>query len=140
MAATVGEHVHLVAGADGDRWDFAGDLANRLAVGKLVAGGEVMPARPQEVGYGLGVIGAAAQPEGNVAAEHATEAHSWQPGEEAAAAAGPRRAAGQRRPVQADGETGGQRVDHADPHLLLVLFRPVDSPAAMAGAEAVSPN
>jgi hypothetical protein len=90
-----------------------------------------MPARPQEVGYGLGVIGAAGQPEGNLAAEHATEAHSWQPGE--AAAAGPRRAGGQRRPVQADGETVGQRVDHADPHLLLVLFRPVDRPGSDGG-------
>jgi hypothetical protein len=33
VAATVGEHMHLVAGADGDRWDFAGDLATGLLSG-----------------------------------------------------------------------------------------------------------
>jgi len=37
VAAALGERVHLAAGAHGDDRQLADDLADRLAVGKLVA-------------------------------------------------------------------------------------------------------
>src|SRR5436190_10073740 len=48
MAAAVGENVYVIAGADGDYRDLAHDLADRLALGKLVPGRQVMPAWLQD--------------------------------------------------------------------------------------------
>jgi hypothetical protein len=52
VAAAVGENVYLAAGADGDNAHFANHLADRLAVGKVVPGCQVMPARLHDVGMG----------------------------------------------------------------------------------------
>jgi hypothetical protein len=85
------------------------------------------------------VIGAPGEPEGDVAAEDAAQAHSRQAGE-AEAPPGARLAGNQRRAVQADGEAVGQGVDHADPHLLFVLFRPVDRAGGNGGRRGCQPS
>jgi hypothetical protein len=137
VAAPVGEDVDALAVAEHDDGDVTEHPLDRLPAVQFVERHEVVPAGIDEVRDRFGLIGPGGLAVGDVPAEEPAGGDRRQPGEPQGPAAG-----GDRRRRRVEGDRGRVRegVHEADPHLLLVLLRPVGGAGERGGHRGGQPG